>query len=359
MPPEKNIHRVILKDKNRNNLKSKIINLYHKLFIPELYRGRTELFTSFLNESTRLIHLFNFDCIYCSSGPETTIFIGYEISKAFNIPWIVDFRDIPEMYKFTHITDIIYKQNLIRRQNKLLQRAVLIITVSEPFADKLKKRVKKEINLVLNGFDSHLHKSIAYPSHFEKFNIVYTGQLYSRKDRNPQYLFQSIDELIIAKKIDPNKLYIEFYGTEKKEIEDLSANYLCKKLIKIHDHCSLFDSLVYQHNACILLFLSVINQKGIYSTKIFDYLASRRPILSIPDDADVINHILFENKSGFCASTIDEIKNIIFNWYNEWSKNYYIKLNRDEEKIEIFSRECQSNKLVNLINEKIDYSIHS
>ena len=94
--------------------------------------------------------------------------------------------------------------------------------------------------------------------------------------------------------IDANKLAIDFIGTEKLEIQELSSRYLCKKLIKIQDQCSLYDSLVHQHYACILLSLSVINQKGNYGTKLFDYLASKRPILSIPDDEGVIHNTLNE-----------------------------------------------------------------
>jgi hypothetical protein len=111
----------------------------------------------------------------------------------------------------------------------------------------------------------------------------------------------------------------------------------------------LFDSIIHQHYGCVLLLLTAHNQKGNYTTKFFDYLASRRPIIAIPDDNGVINNTLFKYKTGFCADDVPCIKEIINNWYREWLNTKNILIEPHDEINKLYSRKYQCDLFVDIV----------
>ena len=66
--------------------------------------------------------------------------------------------------------------------------------------------------------------------------------------------------------------------------------------------------------------LNTIGQKGIYSTKLFDYLASSRPIIAFPDDKDVVNALISKYDAGICSENLEDIEKAIMFWYTNGLK---------------------------------------
>ena len=87
-------------------------------------------------------------------------------------------------------------------------------------------------------------------------------------------------------------------------------------------------------------------RKGVYTGKLFDYLATNKPILAICDPDDVIADLLEETRAGFTADETDneEVKRMILRCYSIW-KNKEV-LPRDWDKIRQYSRKNQVGRLL-------------
>ncbi len=68
--------------------------------------------------------------------------------------------------------------------------------------------------------------------------------------------------------------------------------------IKIHGKISREESIQKQRESHILLLLTMIAMNGVYTGKIFDYLAARRPILALGLNGSVITDLLNQTQAG-------------------------------------------------------------
>ena len=96
------------------------------------------------------------------------------------------------------------------------------------------------------------------------------------------------------------------------------------------------------------------SSKGIIPGKIFEYLATGKTILSFgPNDADV-EKILNETNAGkhFGYDEKENLRQFILEAYNNWKSG---NLNQNAENIEQFSRKNLTKKLVDLMNENLNY----
>lgn len=102
-----------------------------------------------------------------------------------------------------------------------------------------------------------------------------------------------------------------------------------------------------------LVLVHKTGRKGVYTGKVFDYLASNKPILALCDPTDVIATLLDETKAGFIVDEADiaGVKNMILRCYTIW-KNEEV-LPRDWDKIRQYSRKNQVRNLVKyLLSQK-------
>ena len=94
-------------------------------------------------------------------------------------------------------------------------------------------------------------------------------------------------------------------------------------------------------------------RKGVYSGKLFDYLATNKPILALYDPNDVVAPLLAKTKAGFIVDDADKegIKNMIMKCYQIW-KNKEV-LPRDWDKIKQYSRRNQVQILLDYLSDNL------
>ena len=93
-------------------------------------------------------------------------------------------------------------------------------------------------------------------------------------------------------------------------------------------------------------------RKGVYTGKLFDYLATNKPILAICDPNDVIAELLAETNAGFTADVTDveDIKSKILQCYSLW-KNRQV-LPRKWDKIRQYTRKNQVGILLEYLSRQ-------
>ena len=301
--------------KNKKTILDIILDLWAEIFAyPDVYK-------TWINPAIEcgreILKNEKIDAIISSSGPPSVNLVAANLSKEFNIPWIADFRDLwtqNHYYPYSKIRRFFER----RLELRTLSHATILTTVSQPLAEKLQELHKnKKVFAIPNGFDpEQLNPGIPVS---EKLSITYTGILYQGR-RDPEQLFKIVRALVNENVIDPSLIEINFYGyPEGWLIHDIKKYHL-ESIVKIHGMIPREISIQKQREAQILLLLTWNDpeEKGVYTGKLFDYLAARRPILSLGYTGGVVKDLLDQTRAGVHCSNEAELREYLLRAYREY-----------------------------------------
>ncbi len=102
-------------------------------------------------------------------------------------------------------------------------------------------------------------------------------------------------------------------------------------------------------NTDVLFFPCLKGYRGIYGTKLFEFIASGSFVLIAPGDNDVVDILLKETGGGSVANSVNEVLNVLEGEYNKWlsGKNKIVV----SDSISKYSRENTMLELAAKINK--------
>jgi len=263
------------------------------------------------------------DVIITTSPPHSTQLIGLILKQKFkNIKWLADLRDpwtdIYYYEKLSHTNTS--KQKDLGLEKQILEQADGAITVSTDLkrlflkkSDKIKENI---ISIIPNGFDEDdFTNTKSLPN--KEFTIVHTGTI------NSNYNIQGFIKAINSVQLDQD-FKIHFIGNVDAFIKQQLQNQV-KKPVSFTPYVAHHDAINFMCNADLLLLAIPDNErnKGILTGKIFEYLASQKPILCLgPMDGDAAS-IINDCKVGQVFEFMDDAKmaSYITEVYNLWKQN--------------------------------------
>ncbi len=297
------------------------------------------------------------DVIWATSPPPGTHSAASAMSERFSIPWIADLRDIPDQLTWWRSTGIRVRPHWARhRQHRVAKKATAVVTVSPALAEILGRRLNRPVHIIPNGFDPEEHnQATATPSGSSgKLTISYTGQVYPRYGyRDPMPLFAAVDRLAREGKVDLREMAINFWCTTPASLKQLSSGFECDCSISAFQFVPRKEALAIQHSSDVLLMLAHGPKRGIYTSKVFEYLGARRPILSIPGDGDCVDALLDETGAGVSCSSVDEICFVLLRWYQEWKATGSVRYQGRDEAVMRYTREAQAKALAAILDSVV------
>lgn len=295
------------------------------------------------------------DFILVTGEPFVLFKQAYHLSKKYNIPLYLDYRDgwtTNHSLSKSFINRWRYKYERIF-ENKFLQHAKLFGSVSKEVTDGIAHKFNIPINklvILKNGVEFDFYKNIEKKNTAE-FSIVYTGTLY---DTQPvDALIGGLEKFITQNKLENFKVY--FIGIRLKpgkyvsQVEELVQKY--PKHIVIIDSLPFKEMVHYQMNASLLLMFIIGSQKkGIIGGKTYEYAATRNPILVVQEERTEETPF-FQGRDIQCFTfTADEVAEKIELYYNKFQQGISIQTSITDEEIFSISREYQ----VKLLAEKLN-----
>ncbi|HEY4675066.1 MAG TPA: glycosyltransferase [Candidatus Bathyarchaeia archaeon] len=277
------------------------------------------------------------DAILSSSSPATAHIIAKELKEKHEIPWIADFRD-PWTQSHNYSYSRIRKLFEERLELDTLSSAEALVTTSKYWANNLKILHKKPVHVVTNGFDPELMKK-GRINLTKNFTITYTGQIYPRK-QDPAKLLSALKTLISGGEIDAKDVEIRFFGPENEPLNRETERLGLSGIVRQYGVISREMSFEKQRESQVLLLLNWDDpqEKGVFTGKIFEYLASKRPILATGGfGGDVVQDLLVETNSGIYCSKVEEIADAVKNLYLEYKSNGNVTYRGIVEKINKYS----------------------
>ncbi len=252
------------------------------------------------------------DLLYASGPPFTTLLIGQELSKGFDLPLVVEFRD--RWSEDPYSPPLFWRRWHNRRAEKaLIGQATALVTVSEPWAANYRARYEKPTAVIYNGYDAEFcadgpfDGAVGSPG----LEIVYTGGVYSGY-RDPSPLFAAM------KRLDDLGLSCRmvFHGTRPPAVAPLAAAQGVSHLVEVSEVLSHEAALRRQRQSDILVLLQWNDPKeqGNVPGKLFEYLGARRPILVLGLRDGVPASIVRERGAGFSSNEPGEIAEQLVRW---------------------------------------------
>ena len=284
-------------------------------FIPDARRFWIRPSVKFLKEYLRDNPV---NAIVSTGPPHSMHLIALQIHKKLNIPWLADFRDpwtgidFYHQLKLTSFADRIHH----KLEKKVLSSATAVTVVSQDMADEFNEIVKRDYKLVTNGFDEEDISPLPLNQLDTKFTISHIGSINS--SRNPVSMWKVLSEMV---KVNPDfakALQIKLVGKVDigvlKSIEEKGLTPYLSRIEYMPHQDAMFE--IQKSQVLLLLINNTPNAKGILTGKVFEYLGSGRPILSIGPEVGEAAVILKDAKAGRTAGYENEMEmHLILNEY--------------------------------------------
>ncbi len=291
------------------------------------------------------------DAVISTGPPHSMHRIGYGLKRKTGIPWLADFRD-PwtgiDFYGQLKLTR--YADNKHHRQEReVLSAADRVTVVSWHWALDMEKLWTREYDVVTNGFDPDDFQKTP-PAVREGFELTHVGSL--NRDRNPGVLWEVLADLCRQDPQFRRDLKLRFIGKCDHSLsEDLEKHDL-KSLT--HEIAYMPHGEVIRESAASQVLLLLLNNTpnvlGIVPGKIFEYLATRRPVLCIgPPEGDSAR-ILRESGAGETCGFSDRegMRQAILGMYEKFREGNLESCNGD---FDAFSRRRLTGKIGAILDE--------
>ena len=302
-------------------------------FIPDARVSWVKPSFSFLSD---YIKIHKVDTIITTGPPHSLHLIGLKLKQSHSLKWITDFRD-----PWTHIGyhKKLKLTRLSKRKHKQLEASVLmnsdqIIVTSQQTKLILSKRTKSPVIVITNGYDFEINKSCKLDT---KFTLSHVGNL--QDGRNPEFLWKTLHDLV-QNSIDFSKHFrLNLIGYISEAVLNSIRIYGLEAYTNYSGYVSHSEALEYQSRTHLLLLIEENSKetKYIIPGKLFEYIASRRPIIAIGPDGSDIENIVTKSASGnyFRYEESELLSSVILGYFERYKRN---DLYVEPKEIEKYSR---------------------
>ena len=250
------------------------------------------------------------DAIISTGPPHSMHLIALKLKEELGIPWVADFRD--PWTKIDYYDELLLTRWADRKQHQLehevLTQADKVVTIGWDGARELGRLGNRNVRVIPNGYDWDLNHQQQTVKRTETFTLTHIGVIGA--NRNHPMLWQALNELKSEDKGFAEALKIRLVGQIDQSVIKSIADAGLTESTEMVAHVPHDEVQQWQQSSQVLLLLinNAPNAKGILTGKLFEYLASGRPILCIgPVDGDAAKIIVdagagtvvgFDDKEG-------------------------------------------------------------
>ena len=266
----------------------------------------------------KLIKKNKISAIYSTSGPLTCHLIALLVKRRLNIPWIAEFRD--EWFEAPNLPlpTKLHKKLHYRLEELIVTEADRIVTMAPAFSLFLMKHgvSPDKLTTIPAGFDPEdfrlSQKKLIHDR--PHFTIVFVGLIYETFP--PDRFLSAVNALIAEGKIPAGDLRIRFVGANT-----VVSNLDPFGIVECTGFIPRTEAIAEVLNAdLLLLLLSRERGQGVIPSKVFEYMASGRPILALIPPEGAVAEIIERTKTGTVVDFDDfaGIKRTFLNLYQHW-----------------------------------------
>jgi glycosyltransferase involved in cell wall biosynthesis len=231
-----------------------------------------------------------FDCVITSSPPESAHSAGAQLQRR-GVAWVADVRDA---WTFEPLRPG-FPTGVQRRLDERMERRVLgaadvVVCVSEPAAEDLRRRGIAEPVLVRNGADPELldaadPATVADLLDPVRVSLVYTGR-FGSSGRDPRALVEGIRGLARSHPDEAERLELVVAGPLTDDESELFATDVAPARISVVGALPRERALALQRAADCLLLVAHPIRSQLANFKLYEYLSAGPPILALAEGTE-------------------------------------------------------------------------
>ncbi len=361
---------LIIKCSFQGSFKSKLFKS-NTFFINTLRRGITVVehllkweFTGFddtyflYQKSRRYLMQNKVDFILVSGQPFTLFKYAYKLSKEFDVPYILDYRDgwsTDHAVKSKLLKMISFQEKRLER--KYLKGASFFTAASDNIILENKKLFPFSRGFVHeNGIDLSILNLLKKERGYENplFTIIFTGSLYNQHDVG--MFLEGIEQFLVENK--SARIKIKFVGINLKPSDntELVHSFQLKypNLIEVIDAVSHIESIRYQLSSTLLLKFDYTGQhQGMLGAKLYEYAATKKPILTVLSIKNKETTFYPNRNIQYMVTSSDEIVKVVKSLYDKHCRGEIVESDLSDDEIFSFSRTHKIKELTKIIYSNI------
>ncbi|NOY87995.1 MAG: glycosyltransferase family 4 protein [FCB group bacterium] len=235
----------------------------------------------------------NYHGIISTSPPISSHLVAMKLSHEFKLPWVADFRDFWTSYK---AEDWFEEPRKIKKAQKLLQeiteRATKVTVVNRAIKEYLKRGI-----VIPNSYDEDRVKKWLCPTDTNNFVIGILGTIDHLTPVEPLFKLLALfrekypDLYLMIKLIQVGNITL-------KDFDSLLKKYKLSDKVQIYGRKNR-EETIHILSDTHLLYMGLSMQYGVGAGRIYDMLASGRPLLAFVPSHGVVNDLIEESNNGF------------------------------------------------------------
>ena len=291
------------------------------------------------------------DAILTTGPPHSAHLTGQLLARRYGLPWLADFRD--------PWTDISYYQDLpmtslakrldARLEQRVLEAADRAVAVSPSLKATLGAKTSTPIDVLPNGFDETDFEQTDV-GRDKAFVLTFTGNMPAQQD--PSALWSALRRLRDEEAIP--ELRLRLVGNVDPVVLASIQQAGWADRLEILPYVPHDEAIRYMRRASLLLLCinRVAGAEGIVTGKLYEYLASGRPVLGIGPARGDAAAILEETNAGqlFGYDDVDGVAAFIRRHYEAWQRGE-LEAGAPETAAARYSRKRQTKHLALLLEE--------
>lgn len=291
----------------------------------------------------------DFHAVIISGNPFNQFSFGYHLNKEFGTKWIADYRDdwnTDELSPEKKGLNAFIQKFQVKSEKKWVGSAARITSVSDYYVSKISKFTGVKGNTIHNGYEL---SGQTMPNHLsEEFILTYNGSLYDSQRIEP--ILAVVQKLITE---GYTELKVKFPGLSFSPSQANRVQALTREIqnhIEITNRIPKIDVLRIQAESDLLLMIAHTNIKGVPSSKLYEYIGLRKPVLLFPSDEDVIEEILNEVGLGIIPKDENDLYHRLKSLLDQKREGLIEDYGMNLTKIESYSRKEQTRTLAKILD---------
>lgn len=293
------------------------------------------------------------DAIVSTGPPHSMHLIAGRVARKSGTPWVADFRDPwTKMFYFKHLSLSSWAERKhIRLELSVLDNASRIVAVSPLVQNDFRQMTSTPVELITNGFDSADFPAAPREKFTsEHFTLLHAGLFAA--DGNPLALWEALAQMLRETPGFAESFRLVLCGKTDaavlQAVRDAGLEDVCTDLGYL-DH----TQVVKQMTSSSVLMLPLRREPEYKATlpgKLFEYLASRRPVMGIGQTDGAMAAILRDCKAGntFDWEEAREMRIWLEEKFSLWQQG---RLDDNRNDISLYSREGLARRYAQVLDE--------
>jgi glycosyltransferase involved in cell wall biosynthesis len=293
----------------------------------------------------RAVRRYRPDVVYSTSSPVTAHAVALAVKRLTGLPWVADFRDAWTLNpEGAHL----YEGLSTRLEHAVVRSADRFVVADEGVGirdvpDDDPRRV-----VVNNGVDADDVPAATVATPGPRFRLAHVGMLYGERDAAP--VLAALRHLVARGAVAREEIELRLVGDARLNERSSAGVPLSRRPYVDHR-----EAVAEMRAADALLLYQPAGWMGA-SGKIYEYLATGRPILCVASPGNLGSRLVAELGAGLCVAPEDAagIERAIEQLYRSWSGGgLEPSAEVRAEALRRFSREALARKLAGVLDDAV------